>query len=351
MQVGHMQETTKVQLGERDFAIDATRGIAIVAVVLFHVTRGFESAGWLSSSYALSFADSFAYSFHVPTFLLISGYLAFPKAGDIRFQLQRQVWLYHAYLLWSLVSWVLVATMNSAVNNPVSLHDLLLMPVVPIQHFWFLLSLMLGIAMLFLLRTAWALLAGILVALAVTPLLAGLPAPLGGMNSLCMVLIGGLIRVSGMTPKASLPAAILCIAVMVGTLWLRMTPSGPTDLFPAARLLMALLGCYAAYSFASAAGNGRAGAILAYFGQHTMVIFLLHVIAGSGLRVILSRMVPGLDASIGILLVLIASFALPLIFEWMVARVGAEGLLGLKPLFFNKRAASPTAIDPAPASS
>ena len=333
-----MQEAEQVPPVGRDLAIDATRGIAILAVVLFHVTRGFVSADWLPRSFALTFADSLAYSFHVPTFLLIAGYLAFPRAGDARFQLQRQSWFYHAYLLWSLVSWVLVAAMSGAVNNPMNLRDLLFMPIMPIQHFWFLLTLMLGIALLYVLRTPWMLLAGCLAAVVLTPWLHLLPAPLGATTSICMLLIGGLLRATGTRPVANLPMALICAVVAVmGVLW-RLSATGTPELIPAARILFALSGCYVAYCCAAFAGSSRVGTALAYFGRHSLVIFLLHVIAGSGLRVILSKAVPGLDVTVAIVLVLAMSLAAPLIFEMMAKRVGAEALLGLRPMFFNKRA-------------
>ncbi len=85
-------------------ALDNAKGIAIVAVVVFHVLRGFHSAGMIDGGIAARFADAFAYGFHVQTFFVIAGYLAWPRADKLVFQRDRQFSLYYAYLFWSIVS-------------------------------------------------------------------------------------------------------------------------------------------------------------------------------------------------------------------------------------------------------
>ena len=330
----------------RDIAIDATRGIVILLVVLFHVTRGFVSAGWLPDSYALDFADTFTYGFHVQTFLLISGYLAYPRAGQVGFQLQRQAWLYHAYLLWSLISWVLIAAMSNAVNNPLDLRDLLLIPIVPIQHFWFLLCLMLGIALLAVLRTPWALIGGGIALILLANALGGLTSPLGQLDAVCMVLVGAWLRATDLKPRANLPIALLCLAFMGLCTWWKIN-GAPGFAYPDPTLPFALSGSYAAYTFGTLAGrSGMIGSVLAYLGQHSLVIYLTHVIAGSGLRVILMQVAPGLNLYVALALVIGASVAAPLIFEKIAQWMGLAKLFALRPIIGDR--ARPAAVEAAP---
>lgn len=326
---------------KRDLAIDGTRGIAILAVVLFHVTRGFVNADWLAPSVALTFADNLAYSFHVQTFLIIAGYLAFPRAGEPGFQLVRQSSLYHAYILWSLISWGIVASVNSAVNNPVNIQNLIMLPIVPIQHFWFLLALMAGIALLYFLRKPWMLLSACLLLVAAAPWSSELLA-----TSVAMVLLGAALRAASARPVASLPAAIICALILVGGIsWTTLHADGPALTSPI-RILFALSGCYVAYCCATFAGSAWVGRTLAYFGRHSLVIFLLHVIAGSGLRVILSQTVPSLNVYIAMMLVFSMSLIGPLVFERFATRFGIDGMFALRPFFSSRWGAAGLRIAP-----
>jgi len=75
----------------RNTTLDNAKGVAILAVVIGHVLRGFNAAGWIADSLPLKLTDAVLYGFHVQTFFLIAGFLTFPKAASARFQYERQI--------------------------------------------------------------------------------------------------------------------------------------------------------------------------------------------------------------------------------------------------------------------
>lgn len=321
----------------RDEALDTTKGIAILAVVIFHMTRGFTDSGQLATSLFLELADATAYGFHIQTFFIIAGYLAFPKAGSAQVQLGRQASLYYAYLLWSLISWTISSAMANLVNHPVSFTELLLIPIVPIQHFWFLLPLMLGTVLLGILRKPLPLVLGCLV-FVVLMSVPGL-AQLGIYGWVVYVLFGGFLCAAALRPKANLFLGIAGAAILFAGAWNQVL-GGFWLYTPPLSYLVTLSGCYAAYVAGSYAARSRlAGPALSMLGRHSMAIFLLHAITGSGLRIVLSRVVPGMDVYIAILLTILSGVYLPIFVEWTAERMGLATLLGFKSFRFGRRKA------------
>lgn len=319
---------------KRDKALDTTKGIAILAVVIFHMTRGFTDSGQIGSGRVLQVADSVAYGFHIQTFFIIAGYLAFPRAGSFQVQLDRQASLYYAYLLWSCISWGISAVMATAVNHPVSLNELLFIPIAPIQHFWFLLPLMLGTALMGILRTPLLLLLGCLL-LAVLTSAPGL-ATLGIYGWVFYVLFGGLLRAADLRPKAHLLIGFAGAALLLANAW-HDVHNGDWFHSPPFTYVVTLGGCYAAYVAGTYAARANPiGSALGMLGRHSMAIFLLHTITGSGLRIILGHAAPELNVYFVIVLTIFSGLYVPIAIEWGAERMGLAKLLGLKPFKFRK---------------
>jgi surface polysaccharide O-acyltransferase-like enzyme len=317
----------------RDEALDTTKGIAILAVVIFHMTRGFTDSGLLPSSLPLDLADAMAYGFHIQTFFMIAGYLAFPKAGSLQVQFGRQVSLYYTYLLWSVISWTISSAMANLVNHPVSFSELLLIPIVPIQHFWFLLPLMLGTALMWILRTPATLILGCL-AIAVMMSVPGIQLSIYGW--VFYVLLGGLLRAASLRPKVNLALGLAGAAILFAAAW-KDVHNGQWFHTPPFTYLVSLSGCYAAYVAGSYAVRSKpVGSALASLGRHSMSIFLLHAITGSGLRIVLAHVAPGLNVYIAILLTLLSGIYLPIAIEWAAEQMGAATILGFKPFRFGQ---------------
>ncbi len=131
---------------ERVRWIDISRGIAIVLVVMAHVISSYQETGMYKDSVAFAFIHQFIYSFVMPVFMIVSGYLvARGKRRGTKGQqvLQKLINYGIPYVIFSVV-WVLMKTLMSGVtNSKISFTDLLWIPVFPISFMWFLYALML----------------------------------------------------------------------------------------------------------------------------------------------------------------------------------------------------------------
>lgn len=120
--------------------VDACKGFAILAVVLGHVANGYLTAKqYKSFSGELTLLYNGIYSFHMPLFFLLSGYvyaISYPrnpkkllvKTGDLAL----------VYLIWSILFGGMKLVLSQFVSNKVSVSDLLWIPLRAIDHFWYL---------------------------------------------------------------------------------------------------------------------------------------------------------------------------------------------------------------------
>ena len=130
---------------ERVKWIDACKGFATVVVVLGHVVDGYRHMEMqeLNSLY-LERLYNVIYSFHMALFFVLSG-LVFSIAYYEKkkwINAKRQIInMIYCYYIFSIGIWVTKFYFIKAVNNPVSLNDLFLIPVVPISPYWYLMDL------------------------------------------------------------------------------------------------------------------------------------------------------------------------------------------------------------------
>jgi len=129
--------------------LDLARAIGIILVVAGHTGRGLAAADVMEGPITGAF-DRVVYSFHIPLFFMISGWLF---AGSICRRPFLHSWkirtlrLVHPYVVWSIVLLVLLVLAGSLANAPVDMsaarNSLLLLPIRPISIFWFLYTLLL----------------------------------------------------------------------------------------------------------------------------------------------------------------------------------------------------------------
>ena len=124
--------------------IDALKGFAIVCVVLGHLLRGFRSAGLYTDYNALMIhIDNILYSFHMPLFFTISGFLFYRaycinranKTAKFRCAILNNVYV---YVLFSVIQWIFKMIFSSSVNEGYTLKDLILLPFKPMSPYWYL---------------------------------------------------------------------------------------------------------------------------------------------------------------------------------------------------------------------
>ena len=125
------------------------KGFAILCVVLGHIATGYLSSGLYPKSDGLLYGIyNVIFSFHMPLFMSISGYLYynayFDSEGDpdrkrIYFQILNQVCVYMIFsVLYAVFKLLIGLFSNGVVNEEISLIDLLLIWANPIGVYWYL---------------------------------------------------------------------------------------------------------------------------------------------------------------------------------------------------------------------
>lgn len=123
--------------------IDIVKGCAIILVVMGHVTSSYHAAGLYQLSVLLNFSSQLIYSFHMATFMLISGAL-FRNKPNKKNQIRGILLNYGVpYLTFSCVWWGFKMVLNRFVNTGLTIRDLILIPIFPISFMWFIYALML----------------------------------------------------------------------------------------------------------------------------------------------------------------------------------------------------------------
>jgi len=126
--------------------IDAAKGIGIILVVIGHAIDGLMTSDHLSASSGAATLHFFVYTFHMPLFFLLAGVAAagsLERTGPARFMAARFVSLAHPYVVWSLIQGGVQLSFAGQLNHGISGWDLIAIAWQPIGHFWFLYALML----------------------------------------------------------------------------------------------------------------------------------------------------------------------------------------------------------------
>lgn len=107
----------------RNIYFDILKGIAIILVAYGHVLQTFNS-NWESSIIGKTI-----YAFHMPLFMLISGYFFYPsvkKTDYNHFIKKRFIHLYLPSLMWGLFSCFILGVVNYLVHSILILNTLLI---------------------------------------------------------------------------------------------------------------------------------------------------------------------------------------------------------------------------------
>lgn len=122
--------------------LDTAKGLGILLVVLGHMERGLVSAGILTDPYWTTF-DFTLYTFHMPLFMLLSGFNV-PGSlnrGRDRFVRSKIVTVLYPYFIWSVIQKSALILLSSYTNSGTSSPNFLSILYQPEPPFWFLYAL------------------------------------------------------------------------------------------------------------------------------------------------------------------------------------------------------------------
>ncbi|MBS0481111.1 MAG: acyltransferase [Proteobacteria bacterium] len=315
----------------RNPAFDVAKGMAMIAVVVSHVMRGAQGDGVIGDGSAFRLIDTLLYLVHVQLFLVISGYLAFPRANQPIAQRNRQISLGYSYFLWSVLSLSAMIAVGQPLPESSIGASFAALFYAPIQHYWFLPVIMIGYGLLYVLRT---------------------PLTLGLTIAVCLVfrevmgfsyyavdyyvtfyLVGALLRAQPITMARPSTLTAICTAIFLGGAFVCQAAGLVPPTVPMT-IPVSLAACYAVYRGAVALVRlPRVANLLALAGRQSLPIYLAHVFFAAGSRDAIVAAI-GTDYPVLILTVsFVAGLAGPLVLVAIARRLKIERLVGFEPWF------------------
>ncbi len=327
----------------REPAADIGRGIAILAIVLGHVLRGDAAAGLVSGRSPLfSELDAALYLWHLPVFAVLAGVFVGPaveRHGTGPFLRRRTVLFGWLYLVWSLVQGTVKLLTGSLVNTPTSPTQVLVGLVTPDSQLWWLPFLLLVSAAAAVTRPwrggrrLWATGAGALVVSLVAWGHQGSVIFLQGLGLTAFFWLGaaaGRAGWDGLRARA-LPVLVLggAVAVALAATGDPMPPTtwdgGPVPSAEVLGVVAAATSTAAALSASVMLVRTGLGRPLAALGRRSLEVFLAHIVATAGIRIVLLHL--GVtEVTTHLVLGTTAGVAFPLALWWAGERVRAPWL-------------------------
>lgn len=311
----------------RNDLFDCAKGIGIVLVVFGHVERGLTAAGLPLAKMSFSAVDSVIYSFHMPFFFFVSGYFflgSLARRGRVGLVYEKARTILYPYVLWSLIQGLTEVGLSRYTNGSVSIGQILALPWQPRAQFWFLYALfgvVLFSTIVYRQTTArWAqgmLLLGLLLYWSHLS-----PMDIYLFNSLSQwfvyfaagVAMSALGRGWFQPVEARTSVAYLAVAIFIvaeGLFHWRFRP-GAAAAEPLVLLGLALSGIALLFALARLMPV-PAKSVVAYVGRHSMEIYLLHILAGSGVRIALTKVLHVSDVSLHLMAGTLAGVLVPLL--------------------------------------
>jgi len=307
--------------------IDIARGIGIVLVVYGHGMRGNGLTADPASLFSLQ--DRWIYAFHMPLFFVLSGIFLWRSIGKNRGGFVKARWWHviYPYLLWSGITAAIELAASHYVNSPLTWHDVMLIPVVPIEQYWFLYALLIGqlIAALVYPRQ-WAFVACAVAGLAVSPYL-GDAAILFTAFTFLPFLVTGVLAAPVLTgPVLTRPMAAGFCALAGWAALALLKPPADVGL---QQLLPGLAGSAGVIGLAFLlTRTGSAVRPLILLGQASMPIYVSHSIFTAGARVALKLVGVLPQNPVSLMLCVAAGLIAPFVLWQISSAMGWGRLLG-----------------------
>lgn len=310
--------------------VDIAKAMGIVLVVYGHMARGVSLGtgglgGWCGV------LDSVIYSFHMPLFFFLSGLFfpdSFRRRGGGRLVLNKIDTILYPYVLWSLLQGCVEVFLSRYTNGSATMERLLCIPWMPIAQFWFLYALFAifaACAAIFAFVPKYPLAVALLVSL----VLRFLPGIRPGESIVSDMTNQMVFFVVGIAFSARVDVAFLGRGVVVAALaalfgigqylFHAVLSRNYTDR-GAVSLLLSLLSILFVVSLSSFLAR-RPRPRLAALGSATMAIYLMHILAGSGTRMLL-KLVGADSALLQLACSSCAGVILPFAAAWAIRRAG-----------------------------
>ena len=311
---------------DRKDIFDYAKGIGIILVVFGHVERGLLNANIPMDKNFYDLIDSIIYSFHMPLFFFLSGFFflkSLEKHGGLKLIQSKSETVLYPYVIFSLIQGLIEIGLASYTNGSTTLGQVLSLLWQPRAQFWFLYVLFaVFLASVVLYRrseTGWFMwILGVAFAL----YFFGAPINVYVINLFAKffvffaagVSVGRLmlydLAIQGRTTMIFLFAAV----VFVGSQYIYHGMFGFTvnsnEALPL--LFLALGGIFFVIALSSLLVRFKQRWLL-YIGRHSMEIYLIHILAASGGRIVLQRFFGLSDVTLHIVFGMLLGIGIPIL--------------------------------------
>jgi fucose 4-O-acetylase-like acetyltransferase len=303
-------------MNDRKEWIDYAKGIGIILVVYGHLLSNGYHDGLDIPGHFYELSRNILYSFHMPFFFLLSGLLAedsLQKRGSREYVIDKLRRIAYPYFLWSTIQIIIEVIFSDHTQNGTTLSNLFTILYRPWGQFWFIYS-------LFFMHIIYAILSGterfakpaLVIAgfvlffnpLPATLVLFSNPLPievpiLYQFSTYFMYFVFGIFfqRYFFVMEKLEIPPIfillLLILLVSCGLLiYGDLIHQDPFTSFRYARFLylyLSIVGIILCVSLAQYLARKNTLTFIRIFGFHSLQIYLVHMIAGAGTRLILSN--------------------------------------------------------------
>lgn len=316
----------------REGWVDTARGIGIVLVVYGHALRSLFFSNTHTPQW-VKISDSVIYTFHMPLFFLLAGLWIWPniERGRYIFLKRKLSDIIYPYFIWSFIEGLIEFLFSPYVNTPITLYDIALIPVKPIEQFWFLYALFFAqLTLLVIYPRRYLLLFVGIVTFGISRF--GL-SPNGTILEFCTAVtyltIGSISARSLKCLTAAHNLTVGFIGLASWTVFFVTFVVSGGDANGTLVPVGALSGIFGTTSVAILLTRFWRGGPLEFLGRASMVIYIMHTIASAALRIFLVKW--GLPLESPFLLAAITVFGLiaPLAAWWLTAQLGLAKTLGL----------------------
>ena len=305
--------------------VDYAKGLGIILVVYGHISEGVFNAGMAMDRSLYTAIDTIIYSFHMPLFFFLSGLFftsSLTKRGFKNNIINKFDTIFYPYIIWSILQGIIEATLSKYTNGHVTYTEVFSLLWEPRAQFWFLYVLFFTfiIASIVFIKNRNTKLMISMVCFFSLIYIFQSHLPSIYVFTLCYVhmvffFIGVLvIQLDCINKLNNLKSFLLISLLFVISQYWFIFIEGFSRLD---RGLYSFIIAIIAITFIVALSmqlsklNIR---LLAYIGESSLYIYLLHVLIGSGIRIILQKVFHVESATIQILIGCIAAIGLSLIF-------------------------------------
>ena len=312
--------------------LDSARGAGVILVVVGHVERGLTGAG-LAIGEAFQRFDLALYTFHMPLFFLLAGVNSGRSIEQSWLPLLRRkmVTIVYPYVVWSLVQGSVVAVMAQTTTGAHHWRDLIFIGWRPMAQFWFLYALFIyAIGAALLRHNAVLILSiGTIAVITADHVYPGSPVDLG----LHHMIFFGVGMALSQRIIAWHPSRAFWVTGGAAAAWIAGWQIVPHAQRFAYLTVSALPCAFAGSIFVMAAVQSMGSVaqnLLAWLGQRAMTIFVLHILAASGIRIALVLAEVPLSATEHMIIGTVSGLALPCAVHAIAERLGIARALALK---------------------